>query len=50
MEFLTRVLRTAQMNKKAGVGIKITPKAGKIPCLLFADSQIWNLADILVRY
>jgi len=39
MEVLTRVLRTAQ-TKKTGVGIKITPKAGKMPCLLFADDSL----------
>jgi len=40
MEVLTRMLCTAQMNKKAGVGIKTTLKARKIPCLLFANDSL----------
>ena len=40
MEVLTRALRKAQMTKKASIGFKITPKADKIPCLLFADDSL----------
>jgi len=40
MEVLTRVLRKAQMKKKASFGFKITPKVDKIPCLLFADDSL----------
>jgi len=40
MEVLTRVLRKAQMNQKSDIGFKITPKAEKIPCLLFADDSL----------
>jgi len=40
MEVLSRALRMAQMDKKSGVGIKITPKVEKIPCLLFVDDSL----------
>ena len=40
MEVLTRVLRKAILTKKSSIGFKITPKAEKIPCLLFADDSL----------
>ena len=40
MEVLTRILRKAQLKKKASIGFKITPSAEKIPCLLFADDSL----------
>jgi len=40
MEVLTRELRKAQNTKKSGIGFKMSPKANKIPCLLFADDSL----------
>ena len=40
MEVLTRELRKAQNIKKCGIGIKISPRATQIPCLLFADDSL----------
>jgi len=40
MEVLTRMLRKAIVGRKCGIGIKISPKASKIPCLLFADDSL----------
>ena len=40
MEVLTRALRKAMGNKKCGIGVKLSPRASKIPCLLFADDSL----------
>ena len=40
MEVLTRTLRKALRGKKCGIGIKISSRASKIPCLLFADDSL----------
>ena len=40
MEVLTRELHKAQNNKNCGIGFKISPRATKIPCLLFADDSL----------
>jgi len=40
MEVLTRHLRKAQDQKKCGIGIKLSPRASKLPCLLFADDSL----------
>ena len=40
MEVLTKELRKAQNIKKCGIGIKISPRAIQIPCLLFADDSL----------
>ena len=40
MEVLTRQLRKAQDQKKCGIGIKLSPRASKLPCLLFADDSL----------
>ena len=40
MEVLTRALRKALWQKKCEIGIKLSPKATKIPCLLFANNSL----------
>ena len=37
MGVLTRTLHKALRRKKCGISIKISPRASKIPCFLFAD-------------
>jgi len=42
METLTTMPREKPQKKKSGIGFKITPSVGKLPCLLFAyDSLIF---------
>jgi len=40
MEVLTRALRKAMGNKKCGIEVKLSLRAFKIPCLLFADDSL----------
>jgi len=40
MEVLTKILRKALRRKKCGIGVKISPRASKIPCLFFADDSL----------
>jgi len=35
MEVLMTVLRKAMDNKKCGIGVELSPRASKVPCLLF---------------
>jgi len=37
MEVFSAQLSTKANNAKSGVGIKLSPRGTKIPCLLFAD-------------
>jgi len=40
MEVLTRTLYKAIVTQKCGIGVKISPKASKIQCLLFAHDSL----------
>ena len=40
MEVLIRMLRKAIVRQKCGIDVKISPKASKIPCLLFVDDSL----------
>jgi len=40
MEVLTYALLVELSQKKIGIGLKISPRADKLPCLLFADDSL----------
>ena len=45
--FVTRALRKVLWRKKYGIGIKLSPRATKISCLLFAnDSLLFSRTNI----
>ena len=40
MELLTWMLQKTAFRQKCGIGVKISPKASKFSCLLFADDSL----------
>jgi len=40
MEVLTRALQKVLSKKKCGIGVQLSPRASKIPCLLFTDDSL----------
>jgi len=50
MEVLTRALWKVLSKKKCGIEVKLSPRASKIPCLLFADDSLLFCRTYLESY